>query len=115
MEYHANVAVSRFVSGASVEIVACGVVTNRLASVRQQSSMALREADDIETELGPFGPVNITMKIALQRFLFECVWVAPMLVDFCYVLGYSTQKTFSEPFSHAFMMKKKVPEDCAHC
>jgi hypothetical protein len=47
------------------------------------------------------------MKIVLQRFLFECVCVAPMLVDFCYVLGYSTQKTFSEPFSHAFMMKKR--------
>jgi hypothetical protein len=101
MEYHANVAVSRFVSGASVEIVACGVVTNRLASVRQQSSMALREADDIETELGPFGPVNITMKVALEQFFFQCVCVVPILVDCCYVLGYSTQKTISKPFSRA--------------
>jgi hypothetical protein len=115
MEYHANVAVSRFVSGASVEIVACGVVTNRLASVRQQSSMALREADDIETELGPFGPVNITMKVALEQFFFQCVCVVPILVDCCYVLGYSTQKTISEPFSSALMMKKKVPEDCEQC
>jgi len=106
MEYHANVAVSRFVSGASVEIVACGVVTNRLASVRQQSSMALREADDIETELGPFGLVNITMKIVLEQFLFHCVCVIPILVDFCCVLGYSTQKTFSEPFSHALMISE---------
>jgi hypothetical protein len=70
--------------------------------------MALRETDDVETKLGPFGPVNITMKVALQQFVFECVCVVPMLADFCYVLGYSTQKTFSEPFAHALMMKKKV-------
>jgi hypothetical protein len=69
--------------------------------------MALRETDDVETKLGPFGPVNITMKVALQQFVFECVCVVPMLADFCYVLGYSTQKTFSEPFAHALMMKKR--------
>jgi hypothetical protein len=107
MEYHTNVAVSRFVSGASAEIVAFGVVTNRLASVlRHQSSMALREVADVETELGPFGPVNITMKIALQQFMFQCVCVIPILVDFCYVLGYSTQETFSKPFSHALMISE---------
>ena len=78
MEYHANVAVSRFVSGASAEIVAFGVVTNRLASVlRHQSSMALREVDDVETELGPFGPVNITMKIALEQFFFNAFALFP--------------------------------------
>jgi hypothetical protein len=40
--------------------------------------MALRETDDVETKLGPFGPVNITMKVALQQFVFECVCVVPM-------------------------------------
>ncbi len=36
MEYHANVAVSRFASCASAEIVAFGVVTIRVASFRKQ-------------------------------------------------------------------------------
>jgi hypothetical protein len=94
MEYHANVAVLRFASCASAEIVAFGVVTIRvprhLVAITtcshlwtiDQIYMDLREADDVETRLGPFGPVNITMKVALQEFLLNAFALFPCWYTF---------------------------------
>ena len=44
--------------------------------------MDLREADDVETRLGPFGPDNITMKVALQEFLLNAFALFPCWYTF---------------------------------